>query len=160
MRNQNSGRKFSRSSSHRKAMFRNMVTSLIEHERITTTEPKAKELRRFVEKTISISLRLGDILTKTKEQRSPVEQGKYVHALRMASRMIRTRSVLHKLFDEVAPKLAGRPGGYTRILKIGQRTGDAAPMAIIELVSAASPGAVAAVPSGDAASTGGTDSAD
>jgi large subunit ribosomal protein L17 len=160
MRHQNSGRKFSRSSSHRKAMFRNMVTSLIEHERITTTEPKAKELRRFVEKTISISLRLGDILTKTKEQRSPVEQGKYVHALRMASRMIRTRSVLHKLFDEVAPKLVGRPGGYTRILKVGQRTGDAAPMAIIELVSAASPGAVAAVPSGDAASTGGTDSAD
>ena len=64
MRHQNSGRKFSRSSSHRKAMFRNMVTSLIEHERITTTEPKAKELRRFAEKTISISLRLGDILTK------------------------------------------------------------------------------------------------
>lgn len=160
MRHQNSGRKFSRSSSHRKAMFRNMVTSLIEHERITTTEPKAKELRRFVEKTISISLRLGDILTKTKEQRSPVEQGKYVHALRMASRMIRTREVLHKLFDEVAPKLAGRPGGYTRILKVGQRTGDAAPMAIIELVSAAAPGAVAAKSTGDAASTGGTDSAD
>ena len=160
MRHQNTGRKFSRSSSHRKAMFRNMVTSLIEHERITTTEPKAKELRRFVEKTITISLRLGDILTKSKEQRTAAEQGKYVHALRMASRMIRTRSVLHKLFDEVAPKLAGRPGGYTRILKVGQRTGDAAPMAIIELVSAAAPGAVAAAPAGDAASTGGTDSAD
>ena len=139
MRHQNTGRKLSRSSSHRKAMFRNMVTSLIEHERITTTEPKAKELRRFVEKTITISLRLGDILTKSKEQRTPAEQGKYVHALRMASRMIRTRSVLHKLFDEVAPKLAGRPGGYTRILKVGQRVGDAAPMAIIELVSAGAP---------------------
>ena len=149
MRHQNTGRKLSRSSSHRKAMFRNMVTSLIEHERITTTEPKAKELRRFAEKTISISLRLGDILTKSKEQRSPAEQGKY------------TRSVLHKLFDEVAPKLAGRPGGYTRILKVGQRVGDAAPMAIIELVSAVSPGAVAAaVTTGDAASAGGTDSAD
>ncbi|MBA3547703.1 MAG: 50S ribosomal protein L17 [Nannocystis sp.] len=162
MRHQNSGRKFSRSSSHRKAMFRNMVTSLIEHERITTTEPKAKELRRFVEKTISISLRLGDILQKPKDQRSPAEQGKYIHALRMASRMIRTREVLHKLFDEVAPKLAGRPGGYTRILKVGQRVGDAAPMAIIELVSAASPGAVKAA---SAASTGtatsaGSDSAD
>ncbi len=162
MRHQNSGRKFSRSSSHRKAMFRNMVTSLIEHERITTTEPKAKELRRFVERTISISLRLGDILQKPKDQRSPAEQGKYIHALRMASRMIRTREVLHKLFDEVAPKLAGRPGGYTRILKVGQRVGDAAPMAIIELVSAASPGAAKAA---SAASTGnatsaGSDSAD
>ena len=161
MRHQNTGRKFSRSSSHRAAMFRNMVTSLIEHERITTTEPKAKELRRFAEKTISISLRLGEILGKTKEQRTPAEQGRYVHALRMASRMIRTREVLHKLFDDVAPKLAGRPGGYTRIVKIGQRVGDAAPMAIIELVSAVSPGAVAAaVTTGDAASTGGTDSAD
>ena len=139
MRHQNTGRKFSRSSSHRAAMFRNMVTSLIEHERITTTEPKAKELRRFAEKTISISLRLGEILGKTKEQRTPAEQGRYVHALRMASRMIRTREVLHKLFDDVAPKLAGRPGGYTRIVKIGQRVGDAAPMAIIELVSAGAP---------------------
>ena len=139
MRHQNTGRKLSRSSSHRAAMFRNMVTSLIEHERITTTEPKAKELRRFAERTISISLRLGDLLSKPREERTAAEQGKYIHALRMASRMIRTREVLHKLFDEVAPKLAGRPGGYTRIMKIGPRTGDAAPMAIIELVSAAPP---------------------
>jgi large subunit ribosomal protein L17 len=160
MRHQNSGRKFSRSSSHRKAMFRNMVTSLIEHERITTTEPKAKELRRFVEKTITISLRLGDILQKPKDQRTPAEQGKYIHALRMASRMIRTREVLHKLFDEVAPKLAGRPGGYTRILKVGQRVGDAAPMAIIELVSAASPVSVAASASTGNATSAGSDSAD
>lgn len=139
MRHQNIGRKLSRSSSHRAAMFRNMVTSLIEHERITTTEPKAKELRRFAERTISISLRLGDLLSKPRDQRTDAEQGKYIHALRMASRMIRTREVLHKLFNDVAPKLAGRPGGYTRIVKIGQRTGDAAQMAIIELVSAAPP---------------------
>lgn len=139
MRHQNKGRALSRNSSHRRAMFRNMVTSLIEHERITTTEPKAKELRAIAEKTISISLRLGDLLTKPKDQRTPAEQGRYVHALRMAARMIRTREVLHKLFGDVAPKLAGRPGGYTRILKIGQRTGDAAPMAIIELVSAPPP---------------------
>ena len=139
MRHQNTGRKLSRSSSHRAAMFRNMVTSLIEHERITTTEPKAKELRRFAERTISISLRLGDLLSKPRDQRTVAEQSKYIHALRMASRMIRTREVLHKLFNDVAPKLAGRPGGYTRILKIGQRTGDAAQMAIIELVSAAPP---------------------
>ena len=157
MRHQNTGRKFSRSSSHRAAMFRNMVTSLIEHERITTTEPKAKELRRFAEKTISISLRLGEILGKSKEQRTPAEQGKYVHALRMASRMIRTREVLHKLFDDVAPKLAGRPGGYTRIVKIGHRVGDAAPMAIIELVSAGAPKAKGAKP---APAPTGSDSAD
>jgi large subunit ribosomal protein L17 len=159
MRHQNSGRKFSRSSSHRKAMFRNMVTSLIEHERITTTEPKAKELRRFAEKTISISLRLGDLLNKPKDQRTPAEQGKYIHALRMASRMIRTREVLHKLFDDVAPALAGRNGGYTRIIKMGQRTGDAAPMAIIELVSAKPPVAKGAKAAPTATGTGaGTDS--
>jgi large subunit ribosomal protein L17 len=157
MRHQNTGKKFSRSSSHRAAMFRNMVTSLIEHERITTTEPKAKELRRFAEKTISISLRLGEILGKTKDQRTPAEQGKYVHALRMASRMIRTREVLHKLFDDVAPKLAGRPGGYTRVVKIGQRVGDAAPMAIIELVTAGAPKPKGAKPAPTAT---GTDSAD
>ena len=120
-------------------------------------DAKAKELRRFAEKTISISLRLGEILGKSKEQRTPAEQGKYVHALRMASRMIRTREVLHKLFDDVAPKLAGRPGGYTRIVKIGQRVGDAAPMAIIELVSAGAPKAKGAKP---APAPTGSDSAD
>lgn len=135
MRHQNAGRKFSRNSAHRKAMFRNMVTSVIEHERITTTDPKAKELRRLVERTITIALRLGDVLTKPREQRSAAEQGKYVHALRMAGRMIRTREALHKLFDEVAPRLVGRPGGYTRILKVGTRPGDAAPLAILELVT-------------------------
>ena len=153
MRHLNKGRALSRNSSHRRAMFRNMVTSLIEHERITTTEPKAKELRAIAEKTISISLRLGDLLTKPKDQRTPAEQGKYVHALRMAARMIRTREVLHKLFGDVAPKLVGRSGGYTRILKIGQRTGDAAPMAILELVSAPPPVAKrkAAAPSDETA---------
>lgn len=135
MRHQNAGRKFSRNSAHRKAMFRNMVTSVIEHERITTTDPKAKELRRLVERTITIALRLGDVLTKPRDQRTAAEQGKYVHALRMAGRMIRTREALHKLFDEVAPRLVGRPGGYTRILKVGTRPGDAAPLAILELVT-------------------------
>jgi len=135
MRHQNAGRKFSRNSAHRKAMFRNMVTSVIEHERITTTDPKAKELRRLVERTITIALRLGDVLTKPRDQRTAAEQGKYVHALRMAGRMIRTREALHKLFDHVAPRLVGRPGGYTRILKVGTRPGDAAPLAILELVT-------------------------
>ena len=131
MRHQKSGRRFGRTSAH----LRNMVTSLIEHERITTTEAKAKELRRHAEKTISKSLRLGDLLTKPREERSVEEQGRYVHALRMAGRMIRSREILHKLFRDVAPKLQGRPGGYTRLIKIGKRHGDAAPMAIVELVS-------------------------
>ena len=135
MRHEKSGRRFGRTSAHRRAMFRNMVTSLIEHERITTTEAKAKELRRHAEKTISKSLRLGDLLTKPREERSVEEQGRYVHALRMAGRMIRSREILHKLFRDVAPKLQGRPGGYTRLIKIGKRHGDAAPMAIVELVS-------------------------
>jgi large subunit ribosomal protein L17 len=112
-----------------------MVTSLIEHERITTTEAKAKELRRYAEKTITKSLRLGDLLTKPREERSQAEQSKYVHAIRMAGRMIRSRTVLKKLFDVIAPKMQGRPGGYTRIIKVGPRPGDAAPMVIIELVT-------------------------
>lgn len=135
MRHQKSGRQLGRNSAHRKAMFRNMVTSLLEHERIRTTEAKAKELRRFTERTISIGLRLGDLLTKPRDERTPEEKARYAHALRMAGRMVRSRDVLHKLFDEIAPKLQGRPGGYTRIVKMMRRPGDAAPMALIELVS-------------------------
>lgn len=156
MRHQAAGRAFSRNSAHRRAMFRNMVTSVIEHERITTTEPKAKELRRIVERTITTALRLGPLLTKPRDQRTAAEQGKYIHALRMASRMIRSREVLHKLFDSVAPGLQGRPGGYTRILKVGTRPGDAAPMAILEIVTFQGPARAVPAPAnpGDAQSTG------
>jgi len=111
-----------------------MVTNLLDHERIQTTEAKAKELRRFVERTITISMRLGDLLDKPKEDRTREEQMRYVHAMRQASRMVRDRDTLHKLFDDIAPRLKGRPGGYTRVLKLGQRVGDGAPMALIELV--------------------------
>jgi len=134
MRHRKSGRKLGRNASHRHALFRNMVTSLLEHERITTTEAKAKELRSFAEKTISISLRLGDLLTKPQDQRSPTEQSRYVHALRMAGRMIRSRTVLQKLFTDIGPYFKGRAGGYTRIIKTAPRVGDCAPMAVIELV--------------------------
>jgi len=146
MRHRNKGRQLGRNSTHRRAMFRNMVTSLIEHERITTTEAKAKELRRFTDKTISVSLRLGELLTKPREERTREEQARYVHALRMASRMIQTREVLHKLFGDIAPKLQGRPGGFTRIIKLGRRRGDAAPMVVIELVSNDPPKAKGEVP--------------
>ncbi len=144
MRHRKSGRKFGRNSAHRRAMFRNMVTSLLEHERITTTEAKAKELRRFTERTISISLRLGDLLQKPRAERSVAEQARYVHALRMAGRMVRSKDVLKKLFTEIAPRMQGRPGGFTRIIKMGRRPGDAAPMALIELVESKQEQAAAA----------------
>ncbi len=135
MRHRDAGRKFGRNAPHRDAMFRNMVTSLIDHGRITTTEPKAKELRKFVEKTITRSIGVVDLVAKPVESRNADEQAKVVHAMRMAARMVRTRDALTKLFTEVAPKFKGRPGGYTRIMKVAPRPGDGAPMAIIELVA-------------------------
>ncbi len=133
MRHRKSGRKLGRNASHRRAMWRNMVTSLIEHERITTTEAKAKELRVFAEKTISKAVRVLDLANKPKEERTKEEQARLIHAMRMAGRMIRSREVIHKLFTDLAPKLGQRPGGYTRIVKKAPRPGDGAPMAIIEL---------------------------
>ncbi|MFC1831959.1 50S ribosomal protein L17 [Thermodesulfobacteriota bacterium] len=116
MRHGKSGRKLGRTSSHRKAMFRNMVTSLFEHERIVTTEQKAKELRPIAEKMITLAKR-GDL-----------------HARRQALSYIQSKDVVAKLFDEIQGQFADRQGGYTRIIKTGNRLGDAAPMAIIELV--------------------------
>ena len=116
MRHGKSGRKLGRTSSHRKAMFRNMVTSLFEHERIVTTEKKAKELRPIAEKMITLAKR-GDL-----------------HARRQALSYMQSKGVVAKLFDEIQSQFADRQGGYTRIIKTGNRQGDAAPMAIIELV--------------------------
>ncbi len=116
MRHRKKGRALSRTASHRKATLRNMATSLIRHERIKTTTAKAKELRPFVEKLITLGRR-GDL-----------------HARRLAGRSIADRQVLGKLFDDVGPRFSERPGGYTRILKLGTRRGDAAEMALIELV--------------------------
>ena len=134
MRHRKSGRILGRKSAHRKAMYRNMVTSLLEHERITTTEAKAKELRRFTEKTITGCLKVSDLVAKPVEDRSREEQAKVVHAMRMAGRMVRSRDIIRKLFAEIAPKYKERNGGYTRIIKVGPRAGDHAAMAIIELV--------------------------
>jgi large subunit ribosomal protein L17 len=140
MRHQKSGRKFNRNSSHRKAMFRNMVTSLLEHERITTTVAKAKELRGHTERTISIGVRLGDLLDKPKDERTREEQSRYAHAMAQAAKTVREREVLHKLFEDIAPRFRERSGGYTRVIKLGQRrVGDAAEMAIIELVEGPKP---------------------
>lgn len=136
MRHRKSGRKFGRNSSHRKAMFRNMVTSLLEHERITTTVAKAKELRGHTERTISIGVRLGDLLDKPRDERTREERARYAHAMVQAGKTVQDREVLHKLFEDIAPRFRERPGGYTRVVRLGQRrVGDAAEMAIIELVS-------------------------
>lgn len=116
MRHRKKGRSLSRSPSHRRALLRNMATSLFEHERITTTTARAKELRPYAERLITLAKR-GDL-----------------HARRLAARRIADRGVLGKLFDDIAPRYAERPGGYTRILKLGNRKGDAAEMALIELV--------------------------
>jgi len=115
MRHLKAGRKLGRTTSHRLATLRNMVTSLIEYERITTTDAKAKELRRLADKMITLGKR-GDL-----------------HARRQAMKVIRLKSVGKKLFDEVAPRFEGRNGGYTRIIKCGRRRGDNAPLSIIEL---------------------------
>ncbi len=117
MRHGVSGRKLNRVTSHRLAMFRNMVTSLLRHERIYTTVPKAKELRRWTDWMITLGKR-GDL-----------------HSKRQALSFIQEKSTVYKLFEDLAPRYQSRPGGYTRIIKVGFRRGDASPMCIIELVT-------------------------
>ncbi|OGR23494.1 MAG: 50S ribosomal protein L17 [Desulfuromonadales bacterium GWD2_54_10] len=116
MRHNNTGRRLGRKTSHREAMFRNMVTSLFNHEKITTTDAKAKEIRSVAEKMITLGKR-GDL-----------------HAMRLAASYIREKSVVTKLFTSIAPRYKDRSGGYTRIIKLGIRQGDTAPISLIELV--------------------------
>ncbi|MFO0746968.1 MAG: 50S ribosomal protein L17 [Myxococcota bacterium] len=121
MRHLNKGRNLSRGTAHRKAMLRNMATSLFEHGKIETTDAKAKELRGVVDRLVTLAKQ--DTL----------------HAKRQAAGFIRTRDVLVKLFDVIAPGFAERHGGYTRIIKVRTRHGDAAPMSLIELMPAGAP---------------------
>ena len=116
MRHRKSGRKLGRNSSHRIAMFRNMAASLLQHETIKTTLPKAKELRRVVEPLITLAKQDG------------------VSQRRLAFARLRDNAAVGKLFDELGPRFKDRPGGYLRILKIGHRAGDAAPMALVQLL--------------------------
>ena len=116
MRHQAKGRQLSRTSSHRKALLSNMATSLFLHGGLVTTEAKAKELRPYAERLITLARR-GDL-----------------HARRLAGRRIREREALTRLFAEIGPRFAARPGGYTRILKLGHRPGDGADVARIELL--------------------------
>lgn len=116
MRHGLSGRKFNRSGSHRKAMFANMAVALLKHEQIKTTLPKAKDLRRVVDRLITLGKRGG------------------LHARRQAHSVLRDDAITAKLFDELAGRYKERPGGYTRVIKAGFRYGDMAPMGLIELV--------------------------
>jgi large subunit ribosomal protein L17 len=134
MRHQRAGLHLSRTSAHRKALFSNLVSALFTYERIRTTDAKAKETRRIAERTITWARRVGDVLVKSPEKRTPEESARVVHAVRMARRVVRDRTAVVKLFDEIGPRFLARHGGYTRIVKIGQRPGDAAPMSLLELV--------------------------
>ncbi|MEW6003523.1 MAG: 50S ribosomal protein L17 [Nitrospirota bacterium] len=116
MRHQKAGRKLGRTSSHRKAMFRNMLTSLFEHEKIETTDAKAKELRKIAEKIVTLGKK-GDL-----------------HSRRQVLRVISDKKITKNLFDQIAPRYQSRNGGYTRIFKVGRRHGDNAPLSIIELI--------------------------
>ena len=116
MRHRKKGRGFNRTAEHRKAMMRNMATSLFLHGRVETTTEKAKELRRYAEPIITKAKR-GDL-----------------HARRLVARDIQNPEAVHKLFTEIGPKYAERPGGYTRVLHLGHRQGDAAEISILELV--------------------------
>jgi large subunit ribosomal protein L17 len=118
MRHRKSGVKLNRTSSHKDAMFRNMVTSLLKHDRIQTTDAKAKELRRWADHIITLAKR-GDL-----------------HARRQVLSIVREKAVVHKVFEEAPTRFASVSGGYTRVVKIGRRPGDAAPVSLVELISA------------------------
>ena len=119
MRHRKSGRQLSRNSSHRWALMRNLVTALLREEKIRTTDPKAKELRRWADRVITLG-KAGSL-----------------HARRQVLGIVQDKAVVRKLFDTIAPRFKERPGGYTRIIKIGWRRGDAAQMSLIELVAGA-----------------------
>ncbi len=116
MRHNRAGRKLGRVSEHRRALFRNQLLSLLKHERIITTLPKAKELRPIAERMVTLGRKNS------------------VHARRLVNRWVSDRNIIKKLFSEIAPRFATRPGGYTRIVKLGPRKGDGAELAILEFV--------------------------
>lgn len=156
MRHLKAGRKFGRSTSHRRAMFRNLAANLVLHERIETTDAKAKELRRIAERLITKATRLGTDLTKDTTGLSEAERtqllARRTHAQRLVGKFLprlvakqdedgdlEEIDLIYKLFHEIAPRymervLAGKGGGYTRIIKVGPRRGDNAPMSVIEFV--------------------------
>jgi len=137
MRHRNSGRRLGRKSPHRTAMYNNMVTSLLLHGRIETTEAKAKELRAYADSTIQLSVDVVTLAAKG-DKANAKERATLLHARRRARLTVKTREAMERLFNEVGPHFAAGhskgKGGYTRMLKTRNRKGDAAPMAFVELV--------------------------
>jgi large subunit ribosomal protein L17 len=146
MRHLNAGRKFGRNSSHRRAMFRNLAANLVLHERIETTDEKAKELRRVAERLLTKAIRLGAVAYTPHADLKPDARAKRLHAQRLVggflprfgTRLVEGESkkidLVEKVFLDLAKRFQGRPGGYTRIVKLGMRRGDGAHMSIIEFV--------------------------
>lgn len=147
MRHKNSGRKFDRNTSSRRAMFRNLTANLVLHERIETTDAKAKELRRVAERLITKAMRLGTVAFTPQDKLSDADKARRLHAQRMVAAYVprfgtrvekggETKRVdlVEKIFLDLAKRFQGRPGGYTRIIKFGPRRGDNAPMSLIEFV--------------------------
>ncbi len=146
MRHRNAGRQFSRNTSHRKAMFRALTANLVAHERIETTDAKAKELKRVAERLITHAVRLGEVAYTPQDKLSDADKAKRHAAQAHMGRFLRRFAVVkqsgedvkidlvEKVFLDLARRFKGRPGGYTRIIKLGNRRGDNAPMALIEWV--------------------------
>jgi large subunit ribosomal protein L17 len=134
MRHLKAHRKLGKTTPHRQAMFSNMVASLFQHGQIETTEPKAKELRSVAERAIGWAKGVSDLAGKAPKTMSDAERMRIVHAKRMARRVVKNEASLDTLFASIGPACASRSGGYTRVLKTRFRAGDAAPMALVQLV--------------------------
>ena len=136
MRHRKSDKKLGRKSPHRAALFNNLVTSLLTYGRIETTEAKAKMLRAYPDATITWGTSVTALLAKG-DKATPAEKAKILHARRQAKLTVKTPDALQRLFSEIGPHFASRKGGYTRVLKTRVRKGDAAPMALVELIGLA-----------------------
>jgi large subunit ribosomal protein L17 len=148
MRHRKDGRQFGRNTSHRRAMFRNLAANLVNHERIVTTEAKAKELRRVAERLITKAKRLGVTAYTAQSELSDADKARRLHVSRQLGAFLprwgvqadgRKRDLVEKVMVDLSKRFADRPGGYTRIIKLGPRAGDGAAMTVIELVDAAAP---------------------
>lgn len=141
MRHRKAGVHLSRTPAHRKALFSNLVAALFQNEEIKTTHVKARATAQIAERTISLARRLSDVLSKSVEKRTPEEQSRVVSAMREARKVVKSRDAVQKLFEDIGPRFAARRGGYTRIVKLGQRPGDAAPISLLSLLQDEVPGA-------------------